>query len=96
MLSRQDEICSNAQDSGPVGSSMNDSSNRREQVDRLLEAIRNGNNEAMDELMPLIYDELRRQRVHLDVPAAALCDRRDVDRQCTACDDAGGHPGNPS
>ena len=60
MLSRQDEICSNAQDSGPVGSSMNDSSNRREQVDRLLEAIRNGNNEAMDELMPLIYDELRR------------------------------------
>ena len=55
MLSRHDEICSNA-----VDSSMNESSNRREQVDRLLEAIRDGDNEAMDELMPLIYDELRR------------------------------------
>jgi len=39
--------------------SMSDSSNRREQVDRLLDAIRDGNNGAMDELMPLIYDELR-------------------------------------
>ena len=38
---------------------MGDSSDRREQVDRLLDAIRDGNNGAMDELMPLIYDELR-------------------------------------
>ena len=40
---------------------MNDSSIRREQVDRYLEAIRGGNSEALDELMPFIYDELRRQ-----------------------------------
>jgi RNA polymerase sigma factor (TIGR02999 family) len=39
---------------------MDDSSNNREQVDRLLEAIRGGNDGALDELTPLIYDELRR------------------------------------
>ena len=39
---------------------MSDSSNKREEVDRLLDAIRDGNNGAMDELMPLIYDELRK------------------------------------
>jgi len=47
-------------DFGPVGSSMNASSNRREQVDQLLEAMRDGNDEARHELTPLIYDELRR------------------------------------
>ena len=39
---------------------MDDSSNRREEVDRLLDAIRAGDSEANHELMPLIYDELRR------------------------------------
>ena len=40
---------------------MNDSSNGRAQLDRYLEAIRGGNSEAVNELMPFIYDELRRQ-----------------------------------
>jgi len=40
---------------------MNNSSNRREQIDRCLEAIRGGNSEALNELMPVVYDELRRQ-----------------------------------
>ena len=40
---------------------MNNSSNRREQIDRYLEAIRGGNSEAVQDLVPLIYDELRRQ-----------------------------------
>jgi RNA polymerase sigma factor (TIGR02999 family) len=39
---------------------MNDSSDDRKKIDELLEAIRGGNSEAMHELMPLIYDELRR------------------------------------
>ena len=39
---------------------MSDSSNQREPVDRLLEAIRDGNEEAEGELSPLIYAELRR------------------------------------
>ncbi len=38
---------------------MDDSSNQSEQVDRLLEAIRSGNEEAEDELWPLIYAQLR-------------------------------------
>ena len=40
---------------------MGDSSDQREQVDRLLEAIRSGDEEAEGELSPLIYAELRRQ-----------------------------------
>jgi RNA polymerase sigma factor (TIGR02999 family) len=40
---------------------MSNSSNRREQIDRYLEAIRGGNAEAFDALTPFIYDELRRQ-----------------------------------
>ena len=39
---------------------MNDSSDDRKKVDELLEAISGGNSEAMNELMPLIYGELRR------------------------------------
>ena len=40
---------------------MTDSSDYRKKIDDLLEAISSGNSEAMDELVPLIYDELRRQ-----------------------------------
>jgi RNA polymerase sigma factor (TIGR02999 family) len=40
---------------------MSNSSIRREQIDRYLEAIRGGDSEAVNELMPFIYDELRRQ-----------------------------------
>lgn len=40
---------------------MNNSSNRREQIDRCLEAIRGGDSEALNDLTPFIYDELRRQ-----------------------------------
>lgn len=40
---------------------MNNSSNRREEIERCLEAIRGGNSEAWEDLTPFIYDELRRQ-----------------------------------
>jgi RNA polymerase sigma factor (TIGR02999 family) len=41
-------------------SSMTDSSDNRKTIDELLEAIGGGDSEAMNELLPLIYDELRR------------------------------------
>ena len=44
---------------------MNKSSNRREQVDQYLEAIRGGNSDAEDKLWPYVYDELRRQAHHM-------------------------------
>lgn len=44
---------------------MNKSSNRREQIDHYLEAIRGGNSEAEDELWQYVYDELHRQAHHL-------------------------------
>ena len=40
---------------------MSNSSNRRADIDRYLEAIRGGDAKAFDALMPHIYDELRRQ-----------------------------------
>ncbi|MDQ3918740.1 MAG: sigma-70 family RNA polymerase sigma factor [Acidobacteriota bacterium] len=40
---------------------MNDSSGDRNKIDELLEAISGGSSEAIGELMPLIYGELRRQ-----------------------------------
>lgn len=40
---------------------MNDSSDNREKIDGLLEAYRGGDSEAMSELMPLVYDELRKR-----------------------------------
>lgn len=39
---------------------MNNSSIRREQIDRYLEAVRGGNSEAEEKLWPFVYDELRR------------------------------------
>ena len=40
---------------------MNSSSNRREQIDRCMEAIRGGNSEAVNELIPFVYEELRKR-----------------------------------
>ena len=62
-LLRRAEIWSNTpcnSHSVDPDSSMDDSSDITEQVDRLLDAMRDGNNGAMDELMPLIYGPLRR------------------------------------
>ncbi len=39
---------------------MTDSSDNRKTIDELLEAIGGGDSEALNELLPLIYDELRR------------------------------------
>jgi RNA polymerase sigma factor (TIGR02999 family) len=40
---------------------MDDSSDDTEKIDTLLEAARGGDSEAMRELMPLVYDELRKR-----------------------------------
>ncbi len=64
-LLKVEGICSNTSldqlTFGRPDSPMNNSSNRREQIDRYLESIRCGNSEAVKELTELIYDELRRQ-----------------------------------